>query len=102
MSRAKMLLQLAGALERAGDSTTTDVLLRLPFTPLPFGTPEPGLVGVDQLLWHHHDLAIPLLDLDQVALFQSKGLPDLLGDRHLEIAGYPHEGHSNFLWYYST
>src|SRR6266571_6633216 len=90
---AEVLLQLLDVLERADDAAGADVFVYLAFAALPFGGPEPGLCGVDELLRNHDDLAVALLHIYQVALLKAKCIAHAFRNGYLVIAGHPDNCH---------
>src|SRR6266516_1067612 len=99
---AEVLLQLLDVLERADDAAGADILVYLALAALPFGGPEPSLSSVDELLGDHDDLAAALLDLDEIAFLEAKGVAYGLGDGHLVISGNADYWHVIFLYSYNT
>src|SRR3989304_2231736 len=79
---AEVLLHLLDAPEGPKYAPRAQVLVPLALALLPLPRPEPGLIRVYQSLGDHHDLAVALLNLDQVALFEMQRFPYLLGYRH--------------------
>src|SRR5439155_20362057 len=98
----EVLLQLLDVLERADDAAGADVLIDLALAALPFGRPEPRLSSVNELLGDHNDLAAALLDLDEIALLEAKGVAYGLGDGHLVVSGNADDWHVILLYSYIT